>query len=241
MRGFKGERVLMRIHIGDHDENRRKPLYQEIVELLRGGHYAATVFRGIMGLGASSRLRTDRFLELSSDPPIVIECIETEERIQAILPDLDAMIGGGLITLERARVIMYRADLPEARRTPSESVEVTKNPKPDFAARARKSDTGRVTGAIRNRPALDTRPALSGARGKIHFPRRTRTRPDRRGRLEGLMTMSTSHPRWRSILSKRSAEKPRRWPDISREICDAASRTTAAAAVWDSPFWTIIR
>jgi PII-like signaling protein len=132
MHGFKGERVLMRIHIGEHDKHRGKPLYQEIVELLRGRHYAgATVFRGIMGFGASSRLHTDRFLELSSDLPIVIECIETEERIQAILPDLDAMIGGGLITLERARVIMYRADLPEARRTPNESVEVTKNPKPD--------------------------------------------------------------------------------------------------------------
>jgi len=118
MHGFKGERVLMRIHIGERDKFHGKPLYQEIVELLRQKHYAgATVLRGIMGFGPSSRLHTDRFLELSMDLPIVIECIETEEKIEAILPELDDMLGGGLITLERARVIMYRADLPPERRT----------------------------------------------------------------------------------------------------------------------------
>lgn len=109
MHGFKGERVLMRIHIGERDKFSGKPLYQVIVELLRKRHYAgATVFRGIMGFGASSRLHTDRFLELSVDMPIVVECIETDEKIKAILPELDEMIGGGLITLERAKVIMYR-------------------------------------------------------------------------------------------------------------------------------------
>lgn len=112
MHGFKGERVLMRIHIGERDKHNGRPLYAEIVELLRRRHYAgATVYRAIMGFGASSHIRTDRFLELSLDLPIVVECVETEERIQAILPDLDEMIGGGLITLERARVIMYRADV----------------------------------------------------------------------------------------------------------------------------------
>lgn len=109
MHGFKGERVLMRIHIGERDKFEGKPLYQQIVELLRRRKYAgATAFRGIMAFGASSKLHTDRFLELSSDLPIVIECVETDERIRAILPELDRMIGGGLITLERARVIMYR-------------------------------------------------------------------------------------------------------------------------------------
>ena len=109
MHGFKGERVLMRIHLGERDKHNGRPLYQEIVELLRREHYAgATVFRGIMGFGANSKLHTDRFLELSVDLPLVVECIDTEERIQAILPTLDAMIGGGLITLERAKVIMYR-------------------------------------------------------------------------------------------------------------------------------------
>lgn len=109
MHGFTGERVLMRIHIGERDKFEGKPLYQQIVELLRKKKYAgATVFRGIMSFGANSTLHTDRFLELSVDLPVVIECVETEERITAILPELDDMIGGGLITLERARVIMYR-------------------------------------------------------------------------------------------------------------------------------------
>ena len=112
MHGFKGERVLMRIHIGERDKYNGKPLYQQLVELLRARHYAgATVFRGIMGFGPTSKLHTDRFLELSIDLPIVVECVDTEERIQAILPELDGMLGGGLITLERARVIMYRPEL----------------------------------------------------------------------------------------------------------------------------------
>jgi hypothetical protein len=70
-------------------------------------------------------LHTDRFLELSSDLPIVIECIETEEKIEAILPELDQMLGGGLITLERARVIMYRADQPPERRSGSWPIDVS--------------------------------------------------------------------------------------------------------------------
>lgn len=111
MHGFQGERVLMRIHIGESDHYDGKPTYRQIVELLRSRRYAgATVFRGIMGFGASSRLHTDRFADLSSDMPIVIECIETDERIQAILPEIDKMLGGGLITLERANVILYRGD-----------------------------------------------------------------------------------------------------------------------------------
>jgi uncharacterized protein len=120
MQGFKGERVLMRIHIGEGDRYDGQPLYRRIVELLRSRHYAgATVMRGIMGFGPTSKLHTDRFLELSSDLPIVIECIETEEKIDAILPELDGMLGGGLITLERAKVIMYRAEVPPENRTDS--------------------------------------------------------------------------------------------------------------------------
>jgi PII-like signaling protein len=117
MHGFKGERVLMRIHIGERDRYEGRPLYVQIVELLRRRQYAgATVYRAIMGFGASSHLRTDRFLELSLDLPIVVECVETEERIDAILPELDTMIGGGLITLERAHVIMYRPEVSESER-----------------------------------------------------------------------------------------------------------------------------
>ncbi len=109
MHGLKGERVLMRVHIGERDKFRGKPLYQAIVELLRAKHYAgATVYRGIMGFGASSTVHTDRIEVLSLDLPIIVECIETQERMDAILPELDEMIGGGLITLERANVIMYR-------------------------------------------------------------------------------------------------------------------------------------
>jgi PII-like signaling protein len=109
MHGFKGERVLMRIHIGERDKFDGKPLYASIVELLRRKHYAgATVLRGIMGFGASSTVHTDRIEVLSLDLPIVVECVETAERIEAVLPELDEMIGGGLITLERANVIMYR-------------------------------------------------------------------------------------------------------------------------------------
>ena len=126
MHGFKGERVLMRIHIGERDRYDGKQLYLQIIELLRKRHYAgATVFRGIMGFGASAQLHADRFVELSADLPIVVECIETEERIQAILPELDEMLGGGLITLERARVIMYRADAPPDQRTDSWPVDIT--------------------------------------------------------------------------------------------------------------------
>ena len=109
MHGLKGERVLMRIHIGERDKYKGKPLYAAIVELLRAQHYAgATVYRGIMGFGASSTVHTDRIEVLSMDLPIIVECIETAERIDAILPALDGMIGGGLITLERANVIVYR-------------------------------------------------------------------------------------------------------------------------------------
>jgi hypothetical protein len=113
MHGFKGERTLMRIHLGERDKHHGRPLYQAIAELLRQRHFAgATVHRAIMGFGANAKMRTDRLEIFSLDLPIVVEVVETEERIQAILPELDAMIGGGLITLETVRVIMYRPDLP---------------------------------------------------------------------------------------------------------------------------------
>jgi PII-like signaling protein len=111
MHGLVGERTLMRIHIGERDKFHGKPLYEAIVMLLRERHYAgATVFRAIMGFGATARLHTDKVLRLSVDLPLVIECVDTEEKINAILPELDGMIGGGLITLEKARVIVYRPE-----------------------------------------------------------------------------------------------------------------------------------
>ncbi len=106
---FKGERTLMRIFIGESDKHQGKPLYQAVVETLRQkGLAGATVLRGVAGFGASSTMHTDKVLRLSFDLPIIIEVVETEAAIQGVLPDLDQMIGGGLITLERARVIMYR-------------------------------------------------------------------------------------------------------------------------------------
>jgi len=109
MHGLKGERVLMRIHIGERDRYCGKPLYEAIVNLLRSRGYAgATVFRGVMGYGASGRVSSDHIELLSFDLPLVIECVDTQEKIEAILPDIDMMIDAGLITLERAKVILYR-------------------------------------------------------------------------------------------------------------------------------------
>ena len=126
MQGLKGERVLMRIHIGERDKYHGRPLYQAIVELLRERHYAgATVLRAIMGFGSNSKIRTDRIETLSLDLPVIVECIDTEEKIQAILPELDQMIGGGLITLERAKVIMYRPDVPKEERVESWPIDIT--------------------------------------------------------------------------------------------------------------------
>ena len=126
MQGLKGERVLMRIHIGERDKFHGKPLYEALVLRLRERGFAgATVLRGIMGFGANSQVHTDRFVELSMDLPIIIECIETEENIEAILPELDQMLGGGLITLERVKVIMYRGKVPPEQRTGSWPITLT--------------------------------------------------------------------------------------------------------------------
>ena len=106
---FQGERTLMRVLIGESDKYHGRPLYESLLELFRSkGLAGATVLRGVAGFGAESVVHTEKVLRLSLDLPIVIEVVETEEAIQAVLPDLDEMIGGGLITLERARVIMYR-------------------------------------------------------------------------------------------------------------------------------------
>lgn len=102
---------LLRIFIGESDTYEGRPLYQAIVELLRGeGLAGATVLRGIEGFGKSSRLHTAHILRLSEDLPLVIECVDTREKIEAVLPRLDAMIGDGLVTMERVDVRVYRAD-----------------------------------------------------------------------------------------------------------------------------------
>ena len=110
MQGLKGQRVLMRIHVGERDKHDGRPLYEQIVQVLRKRHLAgATVTRGIMSFGATAHVHTVKFLELSADLPIIIECVDTAEKIEAVLPELDPMIVGGLITLEKVDVIVYRA------------------------------------------------------------------------------------------------------------------------------------
>jgi len=107
---FEGERTLMRIHIGESDKWHGRLLYEALVELFRReGLSGATVLRGVAGYGSTSRYHTDKILRLSQDLPIVVEVVEDSERVERILPKLDEMIGGGLITLERVRVILYRS------------------------------------------------------------------------------------------------------------------------------------
>lgn len=107
---FEGERTLMRIHIGESDRWEGKPLHDALVNFFRQREFAGvTVLRGVAGFGSASRVHTDRILRLSQDLPIVIEVVEYPERIERILPELDSMIGGGLVTLEKVRVILYRS------------------------------------------------------------------------------------------------------------------------------------
>lgn len=106
---FKGERTLMRIFIGERDKYDGRPLYEGLVQLFRErGFPGATVLRAISGFGAHARQHTDKILRLSLDQPIVVEVVATEEQVEGILPRLDEMIDGGLVTLERVRVILYR-------------------------------------------------------------------------------------------------------------------------------------
>jgi PII-like signaling protein len=108
--GLSGERTLMRIHIGEGDRFEGRPLYKALVDVLRRrGLAGATVTQCIMGFGKSRAIHS-RLSEISAlDMPVVVECVDSEEQVQAVLPELDGMIGGGLITLERAAVLAYRA------------------------------------------------------------------------------------------------------------------------------------
>jgi hypothetical protein len=106
---IEGEGKLLRVFIGESDRWHGKPLYQAIVERVReAGLAGATVLRGIEGFGADSRLHTARLLRLSEDLPVVIEIVDSVERIEAILPALDEMVGEGMVTVERVEVIAYR-------------------------------------------------------------------------------------------------------------------------------------
>jgi uncharacterized protein len=105
------EAVLLRVFIGESDRWHHQPLYEALVIKAREMHLAgATVLRGPMGYGKSSHVHTVKILRLSMDLPLVIEIVDVEEKINAFLPVLDEMMKGGLVTLEKVRVIDYRAD-----------------------------------------------------------------------------------------------------------------------------------
>src|SRR5471032_473830 len=103
--------VLLRIFIGESDRWEHKPLYEAIVLKAREVHLGcATVLRGPMGFGKTSRLHTTKSLQLSMDLPLIIEIVDSEEKINAFLPELDKMITGGLVTLEKVKVLHYRGE-----------------------------------------------------------------------------------------------------------------------------------
>ena len=105
--------MLLRIFIGESDRWHHQPLYEAVVMKAREMHLAgATVLRGPMGFGPSSRVHTAKILRLSMDLPFVIEIVDSEEKVNAFLPVLEEMIDGGLVTLERVKVIYYRHRKP---------------------------------------------------------------------------------------------------------------------------------
>ena len=108
MRKIEGEQVLMRIFIGESDKWNHRPLYSALVELFRSKDLAgATVLRGVAGFGPSSILHTAGIFKLSADLPLVIEVVDSQEHLEAVLPEVDRMMGGGLITMEKVRVLRY--------------------------------------------------------------------------------------------------------------------------------------
>ena len=110
-----GTGLLVRVYLGESDRWQGKPLYKAIVEMLRAqGVAGATVIRGSEGFGAKQHLHSTRILSLSEDLPILIEAVDSEDKIRGILPRLDEMVGDGLITLEKVEVFAYRADPPES-------------------------------------------------------------------------------------------------------------------------------
>ena len=112
---FEGERTLMRIFLGESDRcpsgpHKGKPLYEAILLTLReAGCAGATVVRAIAGFGPSAKIHTGKVLRLSTDLPVIVEVVDDEATLRRMLPQLEEIMGGGLITLEKAHVVMYRA------------------------------------------------------------------------------------------------------------------------------------
>jgi len=103
------------VFFGESDKHRGRPLYEAIVNAARSAKLAgATVLRGPMGYGRSSRLHSAKILDFSEDLPLIVEIVDTEDKIKAFLPALDAMMGSGLVTLEKVQVLQYGADVKHA-------------------------------------------------------------------------------------------------------------------------------
>ena len=109
MTKFVGEKVLMRIFTGETKKFGHIPLYEALVELFRKeGLAGATVLRGVAGFGPRSILHTAGLLKLSADLPLVIEVVDSQEHLEAVLPEVDRMMSGGLITMEKVQVRRYQ-------------------------------------------------------------------------------------------------------------------------------------
>jgi len=110
MRVLDGEQVLVRVFVGESDKWQHRPLAAALVERLRSEGFAgATVFHGIAGFGAHSVLHTSRLLRLSEDLPVVIEIVDSEDRMDRLTAILDEMVEEGLVTMEKVRVLKYAA------------------------------------------------------------------------------------------------------------------------------------
>lgn len=110
MRTLDGEQVLVRVFLGESDTWHHRPLATALLERLRREGFAgATVFRGVAGFGAHSVVHTAHVVRLSSDLPILVEIVDTGEQVEKLLPILDEMVGEGLVTMEKVRVVKYAA------------------------------------------------------------------------------------------------------------------------------------
>jgi uncharacterized protein len=111
---IEGNAKLVRIFLGESDRWEGHPLYIAIVERMRkAGLAGATVFKGILGFGAHSVIHAARIVDLSSDLPVVIELVDSAEKVDAFLPELDVMVSEGLVTVENIHVIAYKAGVPK--------------------------------------------------------------------------------------------------------------------------------
>jgi hypothetical protein len=109
MRDIEGEGLALRIYVGERDRHRGEPLWQALLTLLRArGLAGCTVFRGLAGFGANAVVHTEHVLRLSVDLPLVVECVDSREHIEAVLPEVDELLDGGLVTLMPVRVISHR-------------------------------------------------------------------------------------------------------------------------------------